>query len=206
MAHKLAGQRAKFSRARAQYYTSSNEASRQRAILRMSEVIDYAPGLGFTEEQVTQGEDIPDEVRRHLRSTGSEVIEDALECSVDDTKDDVTELDETVDISDLKEVGEGTQFVYAYGYACAPDRMKIGRCEGDVKARVAAQIGTGTPDKPSVYLIIRTEDCAALERVLHGIFRLRGRRVSGAGAEWFTVSRDEILEVFDNVAVSDGSS
>jgi hypothetical protein len=42
-------------------------------------------------------------------------------------------------------------------------------------------------------LTIRTHDCRALERVLHGIFRLKGRKIAGAGAEWFIALRDEVI-------------
>ena len=94
------------------------------------------------------------------------------------------------------EVWSGDEFVYAYGYRCAPDRLKIGKCAGDVVARVAAQISTGTPDKPMLLLRTRTHDCGALERILHGMFRLKRRQVAGAGAEWFMATRDEVLAAF----------
>lgn len=98
-----------------------------------------------------------------------------------------------VDVSDCTVLGEGAETVYAYGYRCAPDRLKIGSCRGDAASRVANQIATGTPDRPVLFLEIRTHDCRALERVLHGLFRLQGRKIEGAGAEWFLVSRDEVI-------------
>ena len=64
MANKLAGQRAKFSRARATYYSASDDNERARAARLMAEVLADAPSEGFTEEEVTQSEDVPDEVRR----------------------------------------------------------------------------------------------------------------------------------------------
>ena len=97
------------------------------------------------------------------------------------------------------EIGEGDETVYSYGYRCAPDRLKIGSCAGDVIARVAAQISTGTPDKPVLLLTIRTHDCRALERVLHGIFRLKKKRVIGAGAEWFLATRDEVIAAYESI-------
>ena len=38
--------------------------------------------------------------------------------------------------------------LYAYGYACAPDRLKIGSTEGDNGGSHRRAVGTGTPDKP----------------------------------------------------------
>lgn len=199
MANKLAGQRAKFSRAKSSFFTSSDEEARQRAIELMAEVLVDAPGNGFTEDEVTQGEDVPDLVREHLvrlrfRAAGPHETED------DDAL--VNDLRQAVDTRDVTELGLGPQSVYAYGYACAPDRLKIGSCAGDVEARVAAQIGTSSPDRPCLKLVIRTHDCRALERALHGAFRLRGRQVDGGGAEWFRTSREEVVQLY--VAINGG--
>lgn len=195
MANKLAGQRAKFSRARAIFYSAGDEADRQRAVTLMAGVLTDAPANGFGEEEVTQGEDVPDEVRRLVEvqpAISGRIVEEDPDRLVDQLRD-------TVDTGATVEIGTGDETVYAYGYRCAPDRVKIGSCAGDVVARVAAQIGTGTPDKPVLWLVIRTHDCRALERVLHGIFRLEGRRVTGAGAEWFTVSPDEVKAAYQRV-------
>lgn len=195
MSNKLAGQRAKFSKARATYYSSDDEALRQRAAQLMAEVLSDAPSCNFTEDLVTQGEDVPDEVRQLTEGDGSA----AREPEVDDDQL-VEELHKTVDTTNAIEIGEGKEFVYAYGYPCAPDRLKIGSCTGDVIARIAAQIGTGTPDKPSLMLTVRTNDCRVLERVLHGIFRLRGQRVLGAGREWFLATREEVVTAYESIS------
>jgi hypothetical protein len=68
MSNKLAGQRAKFSRARAIFYTTPDESQRDRAVRWMGEVLRDAPANGFTEAEVTQGEDVPDRVRDWLRT------------------------------------------------------------------------------------------------------------------------------------------
>ncbi len=47
MANKLAGQRAKFSRGRAIYFTSSEESQRRRAVQLMAEVLVEAPANNF---------------------------------------------------------------------------------------------------------------------------------------------------------------
>lgn len=194
MSNKLAGQRAKFSRARATYFTSSEDPQRLRAVRLMAEVLAEAPLNKFSEEMVTQGEDVPDEVRRFVLNSSERP--DVAAVSDDEL---VRKVGDALDTQDLVEIGEGDQYVYAYGYRCAPDRLKIGSCTGDLFARIAAQIGTSTPDKPTLLLAIRTHDCRALERALHGIFRLRGTQVSGAGAEWFRTSREEVTLVYNRI-------
>jgi len=195
MANKLAGQRAKFSRARAIFYSTSDEGQRNRAAQLMAEVLAEAPANGFAEDEVTQGEDVPDDVRQL-----SARMPEAARNSDDDPDALVAELQSTVDVEDVREIGQGQEFVYAYGYRCAPDRLKIGSCAGEVVARIAAQIGTGTPDKPALLLRIRTHDCRALERTLHGMFRLKGKQVAGAGAEWFIATRDEVAAAYEKIA------
>lgn len=182
MANKLAGQRAKFSRARAIYYTATDDASRERALALMAEVLRDAPRLGFTEDEVTQQEEAPAEARR-LAGADSPISE----------PEDASEgTGGFVDSHTLRRIGDGSQSVYVYGYACAPDRLKVGSAVGDPLSRITAQISTGTPDRPVALLIIQTHDCRALERVIHGVLRLRGKQVVGAGSEWFLTSVDEI--------------
>ncbi len=139
---------------------------------------------------------MPDQVRQFMSSMSARL-------KVDDDHDDelIGKVREVLDTSEMIELGEGDQFVYAYGYRCAPDRLKIGSYMGDVFARVAAQIGTGTPDRPTLFLAIKTHDCRALERALHGIFRLKGKHVSGAGVEWFRTTRDEVANMYGKIVV-----
>jgi hypothetical protein len=194
VANKLAGQRAKFSRARAIFYTATDETQRHRAAQLMAEVLAEAPANGFSTKEVTQGADVPEDVRGLAAEFAA-----TAKPSEDDADELVSELQVIVDASDLVEIGQGAEAVYAYGYRCAPDRLKIGSCSGDVVARVAAQIGTGTPDKPVLLVRIATHDCRALERVLHGVFRLQGRQVKGGGAEWFIATRDEVTVVYERI-------
>jgi hypothetical protein len=191
VANKLAGQRAKFSRARAVFYTTGDETQRQRAAQLMAEVLAEAPVNGFSEEDVTQGADVPSEPRSLAQALIVESDENAEAL--------IQELKLSVDVERVRHFGQGEEFVYAYGYDCAPDRVKLGSCVGDVVARVAAQISTGTPDKPVLLLKIATHDCRALERALHAVFRLKGKQIVGAGAEWFLVSPDEVVEAYQRV-------
>jgi len=99
-------------------------------------------------------------------------------------------------------IGDGAAVVYAYGYRCCPDRLKVGSTEADTLQRIAAQIGTSTPDKPVLHMEIKTNGCRALERAIQAVLEARGKRISGGGAEWFKVSRDEILEIYKFVIES----
>jgi L-ribulose-5-phosphate 3-epimerase UlaE len=55
MANKLAGQKAKFVKARANFYGSDDEAVKARAIRLMAEVLAWANEVGVSEAEVTQG-------------------------------------------------------------------------------------------------------------------------------------------------------
>jgi hypothetical protein len=189
MANKLAGQRAKFTKALADYQRTDDEAKKQGAERRMAEVLSEAPANGFTETEVTQGAEILDEVRR--------LVERGVYSTDDTSSDDelTEELQQTVDTSDCREAGNGNQSVYAYGYRCAPDRLKVGRSDGDVVNRIARQISTSTPDKPALVLIIRTGDCRGLEKAIQGVLRVRGRKVIGGGDEWYMTTREELIQI-----------
>ena len=100
----------------------------------------------------------------------------------------------------MLKIGSGNRVVYAYRYQCAPDRLKIGLTEEDTVQRIAAQIGTGTPDKPVLTLEIRTHDCSSLEKAIHAILKYRGQKVDGGGNEWFKVTREEIVKIYETVS------
>jgi hypothetical protein len=84
-----------------------------------------------------------------------------------------------------------------------PGRLKIGLTDGDTVQRIAAQIGTSTPDKPMLVLEIRTSRCRALERAIHGTLEARGQKIVGDRAEWFRCTRDELLAIYRFVMGSD---
>ena len=190
---KRAGQRAKFSRAFAEYQRTDDEAKKHHAAPRMAEVLIDAPKNKFTEAEVTQDADVPDEVRR--------LVEHPIDTSErsEDAEQLAAELNQWVDTSDRREVGEGAQSVYAYGYSSLPGRMKVGRTHGEVVDRIVQQINESTPDKPTLLLIIRTENARALEKALQGVLEVRGRKVSGGGDEWYLTTRDELIELYQSL-------
>jgi hypothetical protein len=105
-------------------------------------------------------------------------------------------LANAVDISNVRKFGEGQQHVYVYGYDFAPDRLKVGKAEGDVVRRIASQITTGSPGKPILYLIFQTDDCHNLEKALHRVLSFRQRKVAGGGDEWFHTNCGELIEIY----------
>lgn len=187
----LAGQRAQFTWALNQYNLAEDAETRTGFAKRMAKYIAAASSLGFTVEQITQGQNYPAaEVDQWVNDPSV-----SAEPSISEEQA-LRTVEEAVDTSNAVRTGEGAGFVYAYGYACCPDRLKIGSTETDTVQRIAAQIGTSTPDKPALLLEIRTDKCRALERAIHTALEVRGCKISGGGAEWFKVSRDEILAIY----------
>ena len=191
MANKLAGQKAKFVKARANFYGSDDEAVKARAIRLMAEVLAWANEVGVSEAEVTQGAEVPEEARRVSLSLGAGVdISDA------DADRYEKEVKTTIDISSVQELGSSSQCVYAYGYRRSPGLLKVGRSDGDVVTRIVNQINASTPGKPILELVIRTNDCRSLEKTLHGVLQLRDRKEVGGGDEWFLTDVAELSEIY----------
>ena len=198
MANILAGQRAAFTKAFQGYQRTDDEPTRHAEAEKMARIILRAPAKGFTRQDIVQEKSIPLDVEELVqRGLLAPVPDDAVE---PDPETEVAELNSTVDTRDLQELGSGSQAIYAYGYRCSPDRLKIGRTDNDVVGRIASQIGTSTPDKPWLRLVIRTQNCRALEKALHGALQYRGKAVAGGGAEWFITDPDEILGIYTSIA------
>ena len=96
----------------------------------------------------------------------------------------------------------GSEFVYAYGYACCPDRLNIGSTKIDVVQRIAAQIYTSTPDKPVLLIKIKTANSMALERAIHATLEIRNSKIQGGGTEWFKTNCEEILAIHQFITQS----
>lgn len=191
----LPGQRAQFTWTLRQYNLSEDAEKQAFYARRMAKYIAAAPSNGFTVEQVTQGQLYPEaEVARFLDEATTDLTPDISE------EQALREVAEAVDASDVIRLGEGSTVVYAYGYRCAPDRLKIGLTGGETVQRIAAQISTGTPDKPVLLLEIRTHNCSSLERAIHAILEYRGAKIPGAGQEWFKVTREEVVAIYQYIA------
>lgn len=98
------------------------------------------------------------------------------------------------------------EFVYAY-YLPAYKHLaearggttwphKIGLTTVSVDSRVSTQVGTALPEKPVVIKVVETENSALLERAIHCLLEIRGRKISEApGNEWFDTNLSEIEEI-----------
>ena len=187
----LAGQRAQFTWALNQYNLSEDPDTRTKFAKRMAKYIAAAPANGFSVDQVTQGQTYPSaEVEKYMNDPSLSADPGLTE------EQALRTVEETVDTSDVIRIGSGAGAVYAYGYRCCPDRLKVGFTEADTVQRIAAQIGTSTPDKPVLLIEIKTDRCRALERAIQATLETRGYKVLGAGAEWFKTSRDDVLAIY----------
>jgi T5orf172 domain len=188
----LAGQRAQFTWALNEYNKTDDEAAREKYVRHMAAAIRNSVAAGFKKEQITRDKNYPaDKVEQVMATLDLTLEPDVSEAQVKE------ELRSSVDAKSAKRRGIGNSSVYAYGYRCAPDRLKIGYTDGDVIERIADQIGTSTPDKPILFLEIRTNDSRTLERALHSILIYRKKKIFGGGDEWFRTSVDEIERLYD---------
>jgi hypothetical protein len=193
----LGGQRAQFTWSLKKYNESEDTETRAKYAKRMARYIAAAPANGFTVDEVTQGQIYPSsEVAQSINDPGP-IDEPGI------TEEQAIRIvEETVDTSDVMRIGEGAGVVYAYGYPCCEDRLKVGFTEANTVQRIAAQIYTSTPDKPVLLIEIKTEQCRALERAIQATLETRGRKISGGGTEWFKASRDEVRAIYEFITKS----
>jgi len=128
----LAGQRAQFTWALNQYNLAENAEQKADFAKRMAKYIRAAPANGFTTEEVTQGQVYPAaEVEKYLNAPDGESETEISEGEA------LEEVEQAVNMSDVVRLGDkGSGFVYAYGYRCAPDRLKIGKAEFNTVQRI----------------------------------------------------------------------
>ena len=129
-----------------------------------------------------------------------------------------------VDTSKVKVIGSGNQFVYLYyfpayklnsiyyikyvddSYETPIYPCNIGSTTGDVENRVSDQTGQQLPEKPKVALIIKTDDCAALETKIHDELKRTGFWLdpnSGddvVGVEWFLTNPTEVEAIYKRIS------
>ena len=123
-----------------------------------------------------------------------------------------------VDTSQMKYIGSGNQFVYLYYFPAyrryyelflqEPEPYwpcNIGKTIGDVKNRVSEQIGQQLPEKAKIALVIKTNDCDALEMKIHNELKKIGCWLdpnldNGAvGVEWFLTNPTEVERIFKSI-------
>lgn len=116
-----------------------------------------------------------------------------------------TEADE-VDEADDETVDDGnaaSPAVYWYTFPAykkmnGPYPIKIGR-GNNPETRISQQV-TAMPEQPDILGTFQHEDVHNLERALHAVLTLRGKRKKDApGAEWFMTTPEEVRELIQIV-------
>lgn len=116
----LTGQRAQFTWALNQYNLSEDPETRTKFARRMVKYVAAAPANGFTESEVTAGQNHPAEVDQYVNEPG---IGDEPGITEEPA---VKIIEESVDTRDALRAGEGAGAVYGYRYRCCMDRIKVG--------------------------------------------------------------------------------
>ena len=165
---------------------------------------------------------IPDRQLAEMIGVGNTTVSDARRYLIQERRG-IKKVVKNVDTSKMKVIGSGNQFVYLYyfptyrlnsiyyikyiddSHETPIYECNIGKTIGDVKDRVSAQIGQQLPEKPKIALIIRTDDCEALETEIHDELKRRGCWLdpkSGAdvvGVEWFLTNPAQVEGIFKSI-------
>ena len=73
---------------------------------------------------------------------------------------------------------------------------KVGMTESDIDTRIKAQRTTAIYEKPEIGLEIRTDNPRCLEKAIHAILELKGRKMdTDGGNEWFLTSPNEVMVI-----------
>lgn len=142
-----------------------------------------------TEQRIRMGMLVRDNPGVFTATKSEGIVLVGLAATEADVVDDVDE-DEAVDEN------AATPSVYwytfpAYRNANGPYPIKVGRGNNPM-TRIAQQV-TAMPEQPDILGTFEHPDPANLERALHAILTLRGKRKKDApGAEWFVTTPEEV--------------
>jgi hypothetical protein len=104
-------------------------------------------------------------------------------------------------------IGTGRQCVYCYYFPtykrlAAKEKnlhypIKIGFSKDlNPDARILSQTSTALPESPIVALLIKTDDSAGLEKIIHSTLSFNRKNIKEArGEEWFLTNAEEIARV-----------
>ena len=116
----------------------------------------------------------------------------------------------TFDLPPERVIGDGPEMVYVY-YLPTYRRLaevegrdrwacKVGFTRGLVSTRVLGQATTALPEIPVVGLALKGTRGRELEKTIHGMLGLNGRRIEGVpGREWFETSPAEVERIYRRV-------
>ena len=139
-------------------------------------------------------------------------VRDRLRKKRSGTRLSTTKVENKVDSSGTEHIGEGDEFVYLYyfrtykKYAESKDlnywQCNIGLTKDSPEDRVASQIGGQLPEKATLSLVMQTNDCETLEKLIHCELKRREQWLNpeaGAdviGEEWFSTNPAEVKDIF----------
>lgn len=188
----LGGHRGNFTWALNKYNSTDDPLVREDFARKLAQYLANAHADGFKAEDVTQGQSYPaDEVKKFVETVAAVELPEMSEEAVN------AQLAAKIDTSNVIQLGVGPEAVYAYGYACLPNRLKIGMTTSNCVQRIVQQINESTPDRPVLHLEIKTGKAAVLERTLHSVLESRGKKLTGGGYEWFLTTPSEVIEIYD---------
>jgi hypothetical protein len=114
------------------YNSTDDDAEQEKAVRKLADVLSWAASVGISPYELAEDRELPHRALQLLQtSPGS--VEPASDAELIDAIEDV-EL--AVDTMDVVRLGKGEASVYAYGYHCAPERLKIGKTAGDIVRRI----------------------------------------------------------------------
>ncbi len=173
------------------------------------------------------GENMParfGKIMRLSKETATELINSVAEkhgIDLSELKGSLTpRRKNTIPNSDLvpeRTIGSGNSSVYLYYYPQYREsseskgekvwECKIGRTiHGEADGRIRGQ-ATGLPESPKIGLHIKTDRPKEIERIIHGILKVRRKHIEEApGREWFLTSPNEVEEIYKFIGESSRES
>jgi len=142
-------------------------------------------------------------------NNGATVEEEISEEIVENIIHDLTPTNEPEQKPDTV-IGDGSKAVYVYYlpiYRHVAEQKKenvwqckVGKTDGEPLQRILQQASTALPERPHIAIQIKTNLPHELEKAIHHILTLRGRKIDNLpGQEWFLTSPDEVLSIYDFV-------
>ena len=175
--------------------STDDDGEKEKGARKLADVLAWAQSVGMSPAEIAEDRDLPHRAVE-LFEAGEGVSSPAGDRELREAEREVAS---SVDATSVTRLGQGPGSVYAYGYKCVPDRLKIGRTDGDVVSRIVNQINESTPDRPVLHLVLATTNSGALERALHGALALRDRKIDGGGKEWYRTAVAEIVAIYHAV-------
>lgn len=105
------------------------------------------------------------------------------------------------------ELGSGDESVYVYYFdvyhqlAQKQNKSfwpcKIGMSTDNAYSRIADQEKTVFPEMPRLALLVHTDNALQLEKTIHSILTLWGKKMDSPGDEWYLTNVDEIRQIIE---------